>query len=185
MRIEKLAQNYSIKLKYTLFPLHPYVPDEGMTLEELFKGRNIDISAAQEHLKNIAQGEGLEMGERRKTYNSRLAQELGKWADTQEGKSEIHSALYRAYFVDGINLADVDSLVKIAESIQLDGAKARKILEERKYQSLIDEDWQRCRILKIMAVPTYICNDERLVGAQTYEAMEGLVKSQGATVKLD
>jgi hypothetical protein len=33
-------------------------------------------------LKRAADKEGLPLGERKKTYNSRLAQELGKWAES-------------------------------------------------------------------------------------------------------
>ena len=47
-------------------------------------------------------------GRRTHTYNSRLAQELGKWADTQPGGEAIHDALYKAYFVDTRNIGDPD-----------------------------------------------------------------------------
>ena len=60
------------------------------------------------------------------TYNSRLAQELGKWADTVPGGEAIHDALYRAYFVDGRNLADPEVLVQVAEGVGLPGAEARE-----------------------------------------------------------
>lgn len=151
-----------------------------MTLEELFRGRNIDIKGSLLRLKNLAQAEGLEFGERTKTYNSRLAQELGKWAETQPNGKAIHNRLYRAYFVDGINLADSDALVTIAEALQLDGNVARSILESNEFGKAVDSDWQRCRELGVMAVPTYFCNNRKLVGAQTYEALVELVVSQGA-----
>lgn len=60
---------------------------------------------------------GLPYGERTHTYNSRLAQELGAWADTQPGGEAIHDALYRAYFVDAVNISDVDALIEIAEAV--------------------------------------------------------------------
>ncbi len=180
MRIKQLQQKYEINLSYTLFPLHPDVPDEGITIEELFRGRNIDIEAAQERLKNLMEQEGLEYGNRAMTFNSRLAQELAKWADSQPGGQAIHDLLYRAYFVEGHNLADVEFLVSIAASLDLDETEARDILVNRKFSAAIDADWQRCRELKIMAVPTYLCNGEKLVGAQTFEVLETLVVSQGA-----
>ena len=55
--------------------------------------------------------EGLEYGTRTRTYNSRLAQELGCWADGQQGGGRLHDDLFRAYFVDDVNLAVVDHLV--------------------------------------------------------------------------
>ena len=34
MRVDRLAQNYDIQIKYTHFPLHPETPEEGLTLEQ-------------------------------------------------------------------------------------------------------------------------------------------------------
>lgn len=183
MRIARLETNYSIQLKYTLFPLHPYVPDEGMTLEALFKGRGIDIEAAQERIRALAEQEGLELKPRTMTYNSRPAQELGKWADLRHGNKEIHHHLYRAYFVHNINLASIDDLVSIAGSLGLDQSEARSVLENKTFSPQVDADWQRCRELSVMAVPTYFCGSERLVGAQSYQALEECVISQGATMR--
>ncbi|MBU2512371.1 DsbA family protein [bacterium] len=183
MRIKKLHQEYNIELSYTLFPLHPYIPDEGITIKELFKDRNIDIEGAQKQLKVLMEKEGLEYGLRSMTYNSRLAQELAKWADLQPGGQSIHDVLYRTYFVEGHNLADIEILVSIAGSLQLDEREARDVLENRRFSASIDADWQRCRQLKIVAVPTYLCKEKKLVGAQTFEALEKLVVSRGAVRK--
>jgi len=154
-----------------------------MELAELFRGRNFDIKASLRRLKELAEQEGLEFGERTKTYNSRLAQELGKWAETQPGGQGIHQLLYKAYFADGINLADVDQLVAIAESLGLDGNEARSILKERKFSEAVDKDWNRCRSLGITAVPTYLCDSQYLIGAQTQQALAELVISRGAEKK--
>jgi predicted DsbA family dithiol-disulfide isomerase len=146
-----------------------------MELEEMFKGRDIDITAAQAQLQTLAREEGLEFTSRTRTFNSRPAQELAKWAEQKMGGEGIHDLFYRAYFVDGINLADNSELVKIVESIRLDGKKAQAVLENREFKEAVDQDWQRCRELKIVAVPTYLCNDDKMVGAQTYENLERLI----------
>jgi hypothetical protein len=39
-----------IEFRYTLFPLHPDTPDEGLALEQLFAGREFDIDAMQARL---------------------------------------------------------------------------------------------------------------------------------------
>ncbi|MBL6815554.1 MAG: DsbA family protein, partial [Pseudomonadales bacterium] len=113
MSIEKLKANYPVKIRWIHFPLHPATPIEGKSLAELFAGR--DIEPIKQRLKGLMAEAGLSYGERTHTYNSRLAQELGKWADTQEGSEAIHDALYQAYFVDNINLSDVEQLVAVAE----------------------------------------------------------------------
>jgi len=165
-----------LNVEWLAFPLHPETPEEGVTLEELFKGRNFDIDAMMVHLKGVADSLGLPLGNRKKTYNSRLAQELSKWAEEDGRGDAFHMAMFKAYFVDGINLANIDLLVELAESIPLNGVAARRILEERVYQHAVDRDWQRAHALGITAVPTFLANGRRLVGAQTYEALEMLIQ---------
>ena len=77
------------------------------------------------------------------TYDSRLAQELAKWADTQPGGEAIHDALFRAYFVDGLSLALLENLLAIAEQVGLDRQQAREVLQRRSMRSAVDADWQR------------------------------------------
>ncbi len=154
-----------------------------MEIEELFMNKNIDYKAAQAHFENLMKQEGLEYGFRDMVYNSRLAQEFAKWAETQSLGQKIHNILYQAYFVNGINLGNVDSLVTLAIKNNLNGDEAKTILENRTYREAVDNDWEQCRRAGIMAVPTYICNEERLVGAQTYEAFQTLITSTGAKEK--
>ena len=80
--------------------MHPETPPEGIELATLFKNRpREEVKAAGDHLRKLMAEAGLPYGKRKMTYNSRLAQELGAWADTQEGGEAIHDALYIAYFV--------------------------------------------------------------------------------------
>ncbi|MGD8706085.1 MAG: DsbA family oxidoreductase, partial [Syntrophobacterales bacterium] len=72
-RIDKLKQEYDIHVKWIGFPLHPNTPEEGLTLDELFSGRGIDIPALLEHLRRVADECGLPFGMREKTFNSRRA----------------------------------------------------------------------------------------------------------------
>ena len=157
------------------FPLHPETPAEGKSLKELFAGRNYDIDARQAEMGARMAAEGLPYGNRTMTYNSRLAQELGKWADTQPGGEAIHDALFRAYFVDGKNIGDVDVLIDIARGVGLDEAKAREVLEQRTFKAAIDADWAKSRAYGVTGVPTFVAGGYGVVGAQPYEALEQLV----------
>jgi predicted DsbA family dithiol-disulfide isomerase len=124
--------------------------------------------------------EGLPYGQRTKTFNSRLAQELGKWADAQPGGAGIHDALFRAYFVDGKNIGSIDTLVEIAQSLGLPGDEARQVLETRHFQNAVNADWERSRAFGITGVPTFVANGRGVVGAQPYETLERLVMLAGA-----
>ena len=180
MRVERLRTNYRIDVRFTHFPLHPDTPDEGLTLEQLFAGRNFDISAAQAQMAQRMADEGLAYGDRTMTYNSRLAQELGKWGETQPGGEAIHAALFRAYFVEGWNIASIDTLLVVAEQAGLPGDEAREILESRRFKTAVDADWQRSNELRVTGVPTFVAGNHAAVGAQPYEVLEKLALATGA-----
>lgn len=56
-----------------------------MSLHELFAGRSFDIDAMRERPVTLMAEERLPFSQRTMTYNSRLAQELAKWAESQDG----------------------------------------------------------------------------------------------------
>jgi predicted DsbA family dithiol-disulfide isomerase len=170
-------------MKWIHFPLHPETPQEGQSLEQLFAGRGMDMDAMYARMKGLMDVEGLPYGHRTHTYNSRLAQELGKWADTQPGGEAIHDALYRAYFVDAVNVGDIDTLLKIAGDVGLDVAAARAMLESRSFSDAVDEDWALSRQYGVTGVPTFVAGRQGVVGAQPYEALEQLLQEAGAAPK--
>ena len=180
MRTDRLQAAYQIEFRYTLFPLHPDTPDEGLSLRQLFAGRSFDIDGAHARLAKLMAEEGLPFSQRTTTYNSRLAQELAKWAETQSGGAGIHDAMYRAYFVDGLNIGLVANLMTVVRQLSLPEAKAREVLVSRRFRDAVDADWRRCRSLGITAVPTFVVGDEGVVGAQPYDVLERLILAGGA-----
>ncbi len=161
------------------FPLHPETPQEGRSLEDLFAGRGVDLDAMYTRMKGLMDEEDLPYSRRTHTYNSRLAQELGKWADTQPSGEAIHDALYRAYFVDGVNVGDVEALLKVAAATGLDVEVTREVLESRSFSDAVDEDWAKSRQYGVTGVPTFIAGRQGVVGAQPYEALEQLLQQAG------
>ncbi len=162
------------------FPLHPETPQEGRSLEELFAGRNVDMEAMYTRMKGLMDEEGLPYGKRSHTYNSRLAQELGKWADTEPGGEAIHDAFYRAYFVDAVNVGDVDALLTIAGDVGLDVYAAREVLQSRSFSDAVDADWDLSRRYGVTGVPTFVAAQKAVVGAQPYEVLENFLREAGA-----
>ena len=165
------------------FPLHPETPPQGVSLETLFAGRGIDVSAMHERMKSLMDAEGLPYSRRTHTYNSRLAQELGKWAETQAGGEAIHDALYQAFFVDGRNIGDIDTLIEIAESVDLPGSSAREVLETRGFEAAVTADWDRSREVGVTGVPTFFASGFAVVGAQEYATLADFLTRAGAAAR--
>ena len=177
MRIERLRTEHNVKIEWVHFPLHPDTPvDGGRALADLFAGRNMDRQAMHAQMKARMDAEGLPYGERTMTYNSRLAQELGKWADTQPGGEALHDALFRAYFVDARDISQPAVLLEIAERVGLPVDGAREVLERRTFKSAVDADWALSRRYGVTGVPTFVVGRQGVVGAQPYEVLEQLVR---------
>lgn len=157
--------------------MHPDIPEDGISLEELFakKGMPVSVDKAMAHLKKAAARFGVPLGDRTKTFNSRLAQEMGLWANEKGRGHAFHDAAFRAYFVDGLNLAKKDVLLGIAKGVGLDPVAAETLIEERTFKDAVDADWELSRQKGITAVPTFIMGLDKLVGAQPHGMLEKMV----------
>lgn len=180
MRTERLVRTHDIELALVAFPLHPETPPEGRELAAFYRERGLDPEIAYTRMKGLMDAEGLPYGRRTHTYQSRLAQELGKWADTRPGGAALHDALYRAYFVEARNVGDPTVLVDVARATGLPAEEARAVLAERRFADAVDADWAKARRYGVTAVPTFVAGGGGVVGAQPYEVLVQLVERAGA-----
>jgi len=178
-RVKKLAQAFDIEVRRVHFPLHPETPAEGRTLEELFRCGPEEVAAKNRNMQGLMAAEELPYGPRSHTYNSRLAQEVGTWAETQPGGSAIHDKFFEAYFVDNRNIGDVDVIVDIVRAAGLNEGEARTVIEERRYKDAVDADWAKSGQYGVTGVPTFVAGGHGLVGAQPYETLEQFMLSLG------
>ena len=175
MRTDRLQREYGVELRWSVFPLHPETPEEGLELAELFAGREEMIRSMQARLRELAAAEGLPLADRSRTANSRRAQELGKWAQERGKGDSFRMAVYHAFFVEGRNIAMLDELEAIAGSVGLSGAEAREVVASGSFAAEVDADWRRARELGITGVPTHICRGKKLVGFSPYEDFVRLI----------
>ena len=165
----------NVAVKWIAFPLHPETPPQGNTLERLFAGRGMDIPAMLERLKNVAAEEGLAWGMRTMTFNSRRAQELGKWAEEQGKGEAFHLAMFKAYFAEGKNIYDLAVLAREAAKVGLEPDEALEVVESGRYAPAVDADWAYSRKVGISAAPSFLAGGRLLVGAQPYPQLKNLV----------
>ena len=162
------------------FPLHPETPPDGQSLATLFAGRGVDLEAMYQRMKRLMDAEGLPYGRRTHTFNSRLAQELAKWAEAEPGGQPLHDRFYRAYFVDGRNIGDIEVLVELAASAGLRADEARRVIEERRFKEAVDADWALSARTGVTGVPTFVASGHRVVGAQPENVLRQLMSAAGA-----
>jgi predicted DsbA family dithiol-disulfide isomerase len=184
VRASALVREYDVRIRYTVFPLHPETPEEGLDLEDLFRGRNLDIPRMQARLRQVAAEVGLPIGDRRTTCNSRKAQELLKWAEDLGRGDALRAAVYRVYFVEGKNIAREEVLAGAAEEAGLSGADAGEALRAGRYAAAVDADWTRARALGVTAVPTFVTGGRLLVGFHPYAELAKLAEKAGAVRRI-
>lgn len=148
-----------------------------MTLEQLFAGHPVDWNQVMARLKQAAQEAGLPFSDRTMTYNTRKAQELAKWAESKGLGDNYNQAVFRAYFVDGMNIGKIEELTELIKVLGLSGEEARDVLMKNVYKEAVDKDWLRSRHLGIQAVPTFVLNRTTLVGAQPYHKLVAFVEA--------
>jgi predicted DsbA family dithiol-disulfide isomerase len=143
------------------------------------KGISVDVDKMMAGLKATAAKLGLALGDRKMTYNSRLAQELGLWAQTKGRGHRFHMEAFKAYFVKGENIAEKQVLMNLVELSGLDGKQGLKVIETREFSGAVDRDWELSRQKGVTAVPSFFFGPDRIVGAQSYEVLERLILNHG------
>jgi len=179
-RVKKLKQNFDIEVRLVHFPLHPETPAEGRRLMDLFGTDQAGIDEKNTRMQGLMAADGLPFKDRSHTYNSRLAQEVGTWADTQPGGEAIHDLFFEAYFVDQRNIAETDVILDVVKKAGLDVDAAREVIETRSFKEAVDADWEKSHAYGVTGVPTFVSAGHGMVGAQPYEALAAFVTEMGA-----
>ena len=168
-RIKKIKNEFKVDIQLIHFPLHPETPTEGRTLIELFGSNQEDIDQKNERMKELMILENLPYKNRTHTYNSRLAQEIGAWAQSIDNETSIHDNFFEAYFVQGLNIGLESVILDVVSKSGLNPEEARKVIKNRLFMKNIDDDWNKSRNYGVTGVPTYVYQKQSMVGAQPHE----------------
>lgn len=154
------------------FQLNPDMPADGMDrrayLEGKFGGKERAIQAympVQQH----ADQAGLEINLEgiKTTPNTMNAHRLIHWAALDGKQTEVVTDLFQAYFVDGRDIGDIDTLADIADGNGLDAAAVRRLLDGNSDAEDIQKRDQTARQMGVSSVPTFIvANQHAVPGAQ-------------------
>ena len=139
-----------------------------------------EIAEKNNRMRGLLEAEGLPFKDRTHTYNSRIAQEIGTWAETQDSGEAIHDKFFEAYFVEGRNVGDTSVILDAVIKAGLDVDEARAVIKERRFKVAVDRDWSKSHQYGVTGVPTFVAAGKGLVGAQSVEALEHLMSEIGA-----
>jgi predicted DsbA family dithiol-disulfide isomerase len=181
--IENVAGEVSVELNYKPFELNPDMPAVGeKAVEHLMRkyGRTAEDVAAGKAMQ-IARGEAIgfkfDLEKRSHFYNTFDAHRLLMWA-LQEGRQvALKKILLRAYFTDGQNPSDRETLVGLAAEAGLDAAAAQEVLASGAFAKEVRELEGYYRQRGINSVPAMVLNGRHLVsGSQSVEYYEQMLR---------
>lgn len=110
------------------------------------------------------------------------AHRLSHWAAEHNLQVELEERLMKAYFVDSLNIADRDTLARLAGEVGLDEKAALEVLSSDRYGEEVEQDQLEAEKLGIRGVPHFIINGRYQVsGAQPAEVfLEAMNKAKAA-----
>jgi predicted DsbA family dithiol-disulfide isomerase len=185
--LERLGTAVPVELTFQPFELNPAMAAIGEdTTEHLARkyGSTPEQAAA---VREQIRSRGAELGftfnldKRSRIYNTFNAHRLLHWAHTEGLQLPLKQALLKAYFTDGENPSDPETLVRIATQVGLDAARAREILAGDTYADAVREQERFYQQQGIHSVPAVIINDRHLVsGGQPPEVFEQALRQIAA-----
>lgn len=157
-----------VKVIYRSFLLDNNAPKhtELSALEQLSASKGISLSDARVmygNVVNMAKSEGLNYNLDTIVPTSTLnAHRLLKWAENKIDVSVLVNKLYEGYFIKGLNLSDINTLVEIASDVGLDTNEASNVLNNNLFNKEVKKDIELAIKLDVKSVPTFIV--DRKVG---------------------
>lgn len=189
MAWSKLGPN-SIDLHWRPFQLDPTIPATGLDRQQYMLskfGSAERIKAAHDRLKEFGKAAGIAFNFDAITIapNTLAAHRLIHWAGTlgAEAQTRLVGALFRAYFEEGRNIGDHETLLAIVSELGMNTAHARELLNTDAYRKDVLEAVTAAQRMGITGVPCFLLENRYVLsGAQPPEVLEDAIR-QVATAK--
>jgi predicted DsbA family dithiol-disulfide isomerase len=188
-RVERLQQEYEAEVEWMPYQLRPGTPAHGIPFDRL-RGTPPYTDEYLISVTNIAAEAGIEMLERKLIPNSRPSLEAAEWAREKGGFTQLHRAMFRAYFEAGEDIGDLSVLRRLAAELGLDGADLVEALESRRYAQRVDEKLEWSNVAGGAGVPRFIFRGVDpetgetkrfgFTGAQDYDLFRRVAERLGA-----
>ncbi len=171
------------------FQLNPDMPAAGMDrrayLEAKFGGQAGAVRAylpVAEHAK--AAGVTINFDAMARTPNTLNAHRMIHWAGIEGRQTPMVSALFRAYFVEGRDIGDADTLADLADEAGMDAALVHRLLASDADRDEIIARDTAAREMGVNSVPTFIVAGQHAVpGAQPTETWLAVIDEIAARAR--
>jgi len=157
--------------------IHPETPQEGSLLTALFRAD--DINRMMEHLRTIGAQFGITFADRPFLSNSRPALLAAEFAREQGKFQEFHTAIFAAYFSQGLDIGNIEILSQIARDAGLDDAAMAEAIKSGKYLAQLEKAKGDAGRRGVTGVPTFFIGEKKsIVGAQPLDIFRKALRSR-------
>lgn len=176
MALDEFKHADEIDLQWKSYQLNPDMetdPDRNIN-EYLAEAKGWSPEQARQmnqRVTNMAEEVGLEYNmDQAVVANSFDAHRLIQFAQTEGCGSEMEEALFKAYFTDGKNIADYETLASLGSEAGLDPDKAKEVLNSDEFANQVKHDIQIAKSIQVQGVPFFLFHRKYAVsGAQESE----------------
>ncbi|WP_210463108.1 DsbA family oxidoreductase [Rufibacter roseolus] len=179
-RFEKALKDFpgkgKVEVVWRSFQLDPdlkFVP--GQSVHE-YLGKRKGSNAAEgkkmnDYMAQMAKEVGLDYDFDKAIINNTFnAHRLLHLAKKHGKQDEMKERLFAAYYTQGRNVGDLDTLVQLGEEVGLNGDEIREVLQSDTYAQEVQQDMYEAQQVGVRGVPFYVFNDKYAVsGAQLSE----------------
>lgn len=175
--LAKFTDKESVEVEWKSFQLDPSIPEVAQEnqIDYLVKRKGMareQVETMLGQVTEMAQQVGLEYHlDQAVMVNSEKAHCLIQFAKTKNLSDAMEERLFRAYFTEGKNVADTETLVQLGTDIGLDKDELLTALADDTYRHEMRQDIQEAQNLGIQGVPFFVFDRKYGVsGAQPEDA---------------
>ncbi|MDC6477667.1 DsbA family oxidoreductase [Candidatus Pelagibacter sp.] len=177
----KKFSNIKFDIKHVPFQLNPEMPDEGISrekyLEIKFGGKDYAAPMYENmRLKAKESGMNFNLDKINKTPNTVLSHLLIILSERFNLGNEIKEKIYQSYFIDGLDIGNLDVLIKIAKQNNIPEKEFKDFINEKNIE-LVNSKISDARKKNINGVPFFEIGKDFISGAQSSIQLESVIKS--------
>ncbi|MBL0076001.1 MAG: DsbA family oxidoreductase [Rhodocyclaceae bacterium] len=181
--LANLGREVEAEIHFQPFELNPNMPIEGQDITEHLAQKYGASPAQLEVTREAIRARGAELGfvfgvgKRSRIYNTFDSHRMLHWAGLQDEQCikqrALKHALFAAYFTDGFNPGEHETILRAVAQVGLDVTAARAVLESDRYATEVRAQEEHYLARGIHSVPAVIVDDKHLIhGGQPPEVFE-------------